>query len=76
MEKFFEHLDKESAQINAILNDPKPMAPLTVEEKERYQLTKNCGNCGIEFDDDIHSRSSTTIMSVLNSSTQHVINAI
>ena len=56
MEKFFEHLDKESARINAIMNDIKPMAPLTVEEKERCQRTKNCGNCGIEFDDDVHSK--------------------
>ena len=40
MEKFFEHLDKESARINAIMNDPKTMAPLAVEEKERYQSTK------------------------------------
>ena len=47
---------KKSARINSILNDPKPMAPMTVEEKERYQYTKNCGNCGIEFDDGIHCR--------------------
>ena len=54
--KFFEHLDKESARKNSILNDPKPMAPMKVEKKERYQHKKNCGNCGMEFDDDVHCR--------------------
>ena len=51
MDKFFEHLEKERQRINSILNENKPMNPLTLAEQKEYAEAKTCKNCGTEFDD-------------------------
>ena len=77
MTKFFEYFDKESARINEILNDPKPMSPMTAEEELRYRNTKNCGNCDIEFDHDLYRRVECPSLTYLqNSSTAHIMRVI
>lgn len=49
MNKFFEHLDKESREINKILNSNRAMRALTPTEDKRHREAEQCFVCDEEF---------------------------
>jgi len=49
MNHFFEHVIRESEEINTIIRENKPMTPLSQQKQAEYRKATVCGNCGKGF---------------------------